>query len=161
MSLAYASGMRLTSARLNKPLPLYAERTVDLSRTSNTTLTADGSLTIANLQAGMVYEARLRLIYRAGGTTTVPGLKIDYTIPIGADTTSAMFRVEGATARAGANGAVGGIICRTTDAVMDHTMILIMGGSAGTLTFRWAQNATSASATTIAAGSYLLLTPLS
>jgi hypothetical protein len=161
MAITISSGMRLTPARLNALGPLIASKTADQSIASSTTLTNDSALLIPNLVANAVYEIRLHVLFRAAASGAIPGMKVDLTVPSGASITGSAFAGSGTLGACIGNGAVGGIACATANGIFQEFGLLVMGASTGTLQFRWAQNTSSASATTVASGSYLLLTQVS
>jgi hypothetical protein len=158
MSITIATGMSLTPARLNALAPLYARKTVDQSIASSTALTNDSALLIPNLVAGAVYELWLHVLFRAAASGAIPGMKVDLTVPSGAAIAGSAFELTGTLGLCVGNGAVGGIAAATSNAMFRESGLLVMGASAGTLQFRWAQNTSNASATTVASGSYLRLT---
>jgi hypothetical protein len=164
MAITISSGMRLTPARLNALGPLIARKTADQSIASSTTLANDSALLIPNLVANAVYELQLHVLYRAALAGATPAMKVDFTVPSGASIVGSSFHLGNPSSTLGVcvgNGAVGGVQALTTNSVLREFGLLVMGASAGTLNFRWCQNISSASATTVASGSYLLLTQVS
>lgn len=157
MTIAFPSGSRVTPVLMAQVIPLSARRISDQSLPSSTTLTNDNTLFLSGMVASAVYEMQLYVLFRAALSGSTPGMKVDFTLPSGASISDASFEVSGTTAIPGANGAVGLINCATSNAVLKETGLLVMSGSTGTLQFRFAQQVSSASAVTIATGSYLKL----
>jgi hypothetical protein len=161
MAITISSGMRLPPARLNALGPLIARKTSDQSIASSTTLANDSALFLPNLVANAIYELRLHVLFRAAAGGAIPGMKVDFAVPSGASITGSAFQLSGSLGLCVGNGAVGGIAAATANGIVQEFGLLVMGASTGTLNFRWAQNTSSASATTVASGSYLLLTQVS
>lgn len=158
MSITIASGMRLTPARLNALFPVVVRKNADESRASTTTLTADSALLLPNLVANAVYQVVLVALIRSAASGATPGMKTDFTLPAGASMAAGTFlytlpAVNYATT--GANGSVLGISLPAVAGPFRVDALLVMGGAAGTLAFRWAQNTSSATASVVATGSWL------
>lgn len=134
--------------------PVWVRKTLAENVPSSTTLQNDDELVLA-LAASATYEVWLTAVFRAAAAGATPGFKVDFTVPSGADMTNAYFELSAQMAATNANGQVGGIICATSNAIFKEQFTIITT-NAGNLQFRWAQNASSASATTVDAGSKLL-----
>lgn len=166
MSANLRAGQKLTASVLNAAIdrnePLYAEKTADQSVTSSTVLVNCTSLS-APVAANCSYFFNVYLEFSAA---TAGDLNIDFTGPAGhtmrwvghsvistaAATSGDLImqrRIEGDTwdfAGAGASRAVARPNGR-----------LVIGGTAGTFQLRFAQLVSSGTATTIHAGSFLVL----
>lgn len=142
-------------------LPTVINKTVDQSKTSDTTLAADNTLTVS-LAASSRYVIRLGISYDLVAST--PGLKWRLTGPTGTGFRIRAYyqtKVPGGTALNNvgvdtgysinhsevASGGNGGFI-----SVEAH---ILSGATAGTFAFEWSQNTSSASATVVRAPSYL------
>lgn len=154
--MAVQSGDRLSPAKLNPLGTIVVRKTLDEPRSSSPTIANDNTLFVPNLAVGGVYAVELQVLFRAAVAGATPGLKVDFSAPSGADITSFAFAISGTLGQTVA-GAVGGITAATSNGILRITGLLVMGGSSGTLRFRWAQNTSSGSATTVASGSYLRL----
>jgi hypothetical protein len=147
---------------------LYAQKTVDSSRSSTTTLADDPELTLT-LAASGTYTIRAAVTYNA---PSAAGLKMNFNI--GTGVTLKAWNVIGCNVSGaftqGSNVTVGGGAVNTTDiATQNGTVnhgnsnvfyhdVIVATGSSGTYTFtlRWAQNNFSATSATVMYGSYLL-----
>lgn len=139
--------------------PVY--KTFDTARASNTTLTADPDLAIT-VAANAVYVLDGNIVF-TGDLPTIADFKADWTIPIGA-----VFRWS-------RNGYPVNNSSNLDTVETDHSTIRVLGtyGSAtnltaairgrvvttnpGVITFRWAQNTSSATQTIVRGGSWLRL----
>jgi hypothetical protein len=158
------SGQDITAASLNNMQPLNAYKPTATSRASTTTLTADPNLAAAVVASG-VYEVECYLDY-TGAAQGSGDLKFGWTGPSGAALSwSALgFAVSGgfttpelicnntitSTRQVGSNSG------STVDCWIKG--VLTVSSTAGTLTFTWAQNTSSSTATVLSAGSWLRLT---
>lgn len=145
--------------------PVEAYKTLDQSVTSSTTLADDGELFVS-VAASCRYEVYARVKYTAA---TAGDLKLGWSGPSGAtliwnmggpasgvtDATGSPY--WGANTLAGTD-IVGGT---GTDLICQPSGILVTSTTAGTLRLRFAQGTSSATATTIYAGSSLVLRRLS
>jgi hypothetical protein len=136
-------------------------KSADESRASNTTLTADSTLTFA-MSANKTYFIRAMIAYYS--TSGTPDLKFDFTGPAtpvsvigqGSKTaindgvlTSFVFNTYAGTALT---------ITGTDNSALGYLKVEMMvrnGANAGTFAFRWAQNTSDPTNTTIVAGSML------
>lgn len=136
-----------------------AYKTLDESIVNSITLQDDNELFIADLTANAVYEMHLYTLFRSTAAGLTPGMKVDFTLPSGANIDNASFTLSstGAYAITNANGGVTGIRAELFNSVFEETALLIMGSNRGRLQFRWSQDALSAASTTVAQGSYLSL----
>lgn len=138
--------------------PLFARKTSNQAITSSASLTNDTALLIPNLVANAVYRVELSVQYFSAASGTTPGLQVDFTLPAAADVGFMSYELTGQLGRALTNGAVTGITATTSISFLKMDGLLVMSATAGPLQFRWAQNVSSGSHTTVASGSYLLLT---
>lgn len=134
-------------------------KAIDELVVSSITLQNDNELFIPDLVPNAMYKMHLYTLFRAGAAGLTPGMKVDFTLPVGANIHNASFTLSttGGYAITNANGGVTGISAALGNSVFEETALLIMGGNRGTLQFRWSQDALSASATIVARGSYLSL----
>ena len=143
-------------------LPTSAETTVtkqsNESVSSSTTLQNDDELKYA-MSANTNYHFEISVLY-TGGTTG--DMKFSITTPSGGDLWASGFIPSGGTVSlfgpiTSSGGVVSGLdALGTTNPTMIFIRGVVMNGAtAGDLQFQWAQNASSATATTVYAGSYL------
>jgi hypothetical protein len=147
-------------------VPLVAFKNADQNVTSSTVLVNDTALVLTP-RINCLYWMELYLNYE-GAATGTGDLKGQFTVPAGAalnyselhNSTATITtvvlgqRASAATFAAGTNG--GGSVqplyaCGT----------FLMGSTAGNLQFQWAQNTSTATSTTVHAGSVLLLRRIS
>lgn len=144
---------------------LFARKTANESVTSSTAFQDDDHLTLT-VEANVIYEMIAFIIYDGA---TAGDLKTTWSAPAGAtlDWTPTGL-LTSATVASGSlkmshstlpdNESVGtigtGVGNRT---VMRPTGLLVVGGTAGSFTFRWAQLTSDVTATTVLANSYLRL----
>lgn len=137
----------------------FVRKTADESVTSSTTLQNDDALALA-VGANEVWEVEASIRY--SGASATPDLKMDFTSPAGASGVLAAFgsvstgdvhqapqewSITGAfTQTFGTGGGVRTVLAKG---------VLITAGTAGNLQCRWAQNTSSADATTVKANSYI------
>jgi hypothetical protein len=138
---------------INDRTPLWVRKTLAESVTSSTALQNDDELVLA-LAASATYEVWLTVLARAAAAGATPGMKIDFTTPSGADMTNAYFETSGVMALTAASGLETGFSLQTTNGLIKEQFTIITTNS-GNLQFRWAQNASSANATTVDVGSKL------
>lgn len=134
--------------------PLWVRKTLAEALTSSISLQNDDELVLA-LAASATYEVWLTVLVKAAAAGGTPGLRVDFTVPSGADMTNAYFEISGSMALTNASGGVTGINLNTTDLVFKEQFTIITT-NAGNLQFRWAQQVSSANATTVDVGSKLL-----
>jgi len=151
----------LTAADMNAwTVPLAAYRTTTQSVTSSTTLQNDNALSVA-VAANAVYIVELALIYDAD---TAGDLKLGWTIPAGASITNVADSMLTGTAAAttddqmtaGTTNPVAGGLGAGTNCGFVGKWLLTISSTSGTLQLQWAQGTSSATATRLFAGSYLL-----
>lgn len=111
-----------------------------------------------NVDANAYYTGELWIAFTSAPAA---GLRVDFTAPVGATMEASGFLVvvAGATTFAATSvlGNVSGIVSSGAAAPYMNKFTLVTGANAGTLQFRWAQNAANASNTTVNVGSYLEL----
>lgn len=175
MSLAFAAGQEITADMLNRILRREVTKASPEDVTSSTTLQTDDELTYS-VEAGRTYAvvAHLAVTGAAAGD-----IKVDWTVTGGLAqvTPRACFgpgiNTTDATATAAAANTVGvnrssvhdlttavayGLDGTATTAIREE--FTVAATTTGVLTMRWAQNSSSATKTTVAAGSRLVLTPI-
>jgi hypothetical protein len=169
----FATDEVLTAANMTTYLAqqAYVVKSVDETVTSSTVLQADNELTIA-VSANTKYHVELILIYR---TLAAADLQLGWTGPASAtmawvadDFTSAATANVGPVART-LQAITGGPSAGGVESVPgtgDNLFALPKGmlevaGTAGSLTFRWAQLASNATGSVVLAGSTLILTRIS
>ena len=159
------AGGRLTAAMLQGVAPYAVIKGADETVTSSATLQNDDALFLAvAANTSWLFDAYLDY---EGGTLGASDLKYEWTVPSGAalrygaahlDTSGNNIcsdtHPDGAAVSAGTNG--GG---DTRSVKMYGT--LIVGGTAGTLQLKWAQNTSSGTGTIVHAQSYLTLWQIS
>jgi hypothetical protein len=152
-----------------EPYRNFVRRTANSTAVNNSTvLVNDGVLTLPVL-ANAIYQMELFLIYNSNATAD---FKIAFTAPAGAAMTWGQLGLD--TAVAGAGSVAGDVRAGVTtiagnlpyggagaDACGIAVGVLVMAGTAGTLTVQFAQNTANVSNTTIQAGSALWLKPVS
>lgn len=159
----WAAGSKITAAGLLEMEPLFAYKTGATTITSSTAVVADPDLQV-NLGIG-VYAFEMFVSY-TGAATGTGDLKMDFNYtgsfttsawtPFGATISSVSAMnvfspaVGGGTQSVGSDGTSVGMAAKPVG--------LIATSTAGTLQWRWAQNTSSATATTVRAGSWLRVT---
>lgn len=152
------TGDEPTAADLATWVPILAHKTTDQTLASSTTFQNDTVLA-ATVAANVKYEFRLYGLIRASNSTN-GGMKVQFSLPSGANIDNATFRFGGNTspgAPTNANGGVGTITLTTSNVLFMEEGLLVMGSTAGTFQWQWAQNSSSTNNTIMSAGSYLLL----
>jgi len=155
--------------------PLAAYKTSDTARSNVTTRSADPDLQLA-LAASATYSITAYLSYQTGNTAGI-GFAFAFAFTGGTPggRWGAWYRVAGdtgTTTNAGPSGAVDfnwtgtAVTSGTWNAAAtpgdghSHAVLIeglaIIGGTAGTLSFNWAQDSSNATAVTVQAGSKLL-----
>lgn len=140
-------------------------KTADESVTSSTTLQNDNHLLVSVL-ANSEYEIIVRMAVNGGASGDV---KMAWTVPSG--TTGQRFSsgpaVSSATSTADTTVRASGLTDSFTTEInygvfstgqqsfIEETLYVVTAGTAGTVQLQWAQNASSATATTVEAGSYI------
>jgi hypothetical protein len=146
---------------------LFVRKTGTQSVSGSTVLVNDTQLTL-NVAASAIYELSSLLLYdgdAAGdlqlGWSVPAGTTLDYAA-MGLGVTATLF-TDDQTAYfnlSTVNPSVGALGAGTTCAVR-LSGLLVVGGTAGAVTFRWAQRTASATATRVFANSYLYFRRLS
>lgn len=148
--------------------PLFARKTATESVTSNTTVQADDHLFVT-LEANSTYVLDMWL----NGTGADAGdLKYNFTYPSGTSVAAGAATYN--TASTGAAPVINslGSASDGTSPTIDFTAgtiagvsisvivrgLVVVGATAGNLALQWAQNSSNGTATTLDAGSYLMLT---
>lgn len=146
-----------------QPRLLVARKTLDETVNNNATMQNDDELTVA-VEANKVYLVRLLLVYSTGVT---PDLDLSWGAPSGSTLQWAVnalgFNQSGSTINSidrfalavGSARPAGGTTTQPVIAL--PTGLLVVGGTAGSLTLRWSQDVADASDTTVHAGSLLTL----
>lgn len=155
-------GQVLTSSDVNTWfVPLAACKTADQNLASNTTLQNDNTLFLP-AAVNAIYWFECVLHYK--GTTAGSGdLRVNWSVPSGATLrASGIYLSTGLTAQIGVEVVSGTTFtCGTngTGNPLSLTMegSVIMDGTAGNVQLQWAQNTSSGTATTVMAGSALVL----
>lgn len=140
---------------------LFALKTADESVTSNTTVQADDHLSVS-VEANRTYSVEGYLIVQSPSAT--PDFRASFSL------TSGTFHVTGLQTDEGEDGVIPGLYMTGANRVfalfanvetgIPIKGVVMVGGTAGSFTLMWAQNSSSASATTVRAGSWMRLTPL-
>lgn len=164
------AGQIATADALNNPGPVtqtYVIKPADESVTSSSTLQDDDHL-LLSVAANAIY--RVETIIKYVSTSTTPGFQMAWSGPTGASLlwvpcglgfgdTSSNDKIDMAARDITAASSLA--TPSSAGNVALPTGILTVGGTAGTLKFRWAQVSGNATATTVKAGSLLQLTRLS
>ena len=153
------AGTQPTSLLLQRMLPLIAEKASDQPLTSSTTLASDSALLVP-LEASAKYDVELKLYY-TGGTTGSSDLKFAWTVPSGTTITGSALAISNplgvallyytqatASVFSASNGTGNPFGIRVWGTV-------VTSSTTGNLQLTWAQNTSSATATTVKAGSLL------
>jgi hypothetical protein len=152
----FPAGHEPSAGEYQALLPLRAKKTADQTLASNTTLQNDTALYTSTMDPNGVYEVLLYALIKSNSGTN-GGLKTSFSLPGSADFSNAIFELQAASRGPAANGTVSGITLATTNSILTIRGELVMGGSAGTLQFQWAQNSSNAATSVVSAGSFLLL----
>lgn len=158
------AGTTYTASLIQSIVPPAGFKSADTSRASTTTMTADPDLTMPLVANGW-YTFELWLNYE-GGTEGSSDMQFTWSVPAGATLRGSADYVNNAgttivevyftastTLQPGTNGsgAIRGVTARGS---------VQMSTTAGNLTFKWAQNTSSATPTIVHSGSYLKTTRL-
>lgn len=158
-----AVGTRLTADFLASMLEVSARKGSATSRTSTTVQAADPDLVVA-VDANAVYELVGAIHYTALTGASSGGITFGWTLPAGAsgdivysgkDTTTSVGNNNDQTLSAAMSGTAsfGALASGNTGFSISGTFIT--SGTAGSLTFTWAQRTSSVTATTVQANSYI------
>lgn len=141
------------NAEIKRLRPVFVAKTVDESVTSSTTYQDDDELLVA-AEASVTYLGEMQLLVDSDAAADI---KARLTLPTGATATS-WGLYKNAVATVVTDMAVGaGIATSGSDEPLLYKGLLVMSTTAGDVTVQWAQNASSAIATIVKAGSYLVL----
>jgi hypothetical protein len=163
MSIALASGMRITPPRINALIPLYAVKTADESISANTAAQDDDHLFVT-VEAGARYRLMMTLLI--GGTSNIPDLRAVFAMPAGSTLSAGgLGLTAGDVLNVGALSAqtaspVGPYIFGTPTSGVITALIpgdLAVGATGGTCRLQWSQQTSNAAATVLKAGSWLEL----
>src|SRR5215217_1964046 len=145
---------------------LFVRKPADTGRVSTVTLADDPHLTLT-AAAGVTYEVSGFVIYDGDnaadlilGWTVPSGATLDwyaggYQTGVGTGGVAATIRQQYATAAS--TGEPVGATTTGSKVVSRPQGLLVVGGTGGAVTLRWAQSVSSATTTTVYAGSYLRL----
>lgn len=173
MTLEITSGNPITAAAINAIIPIYVDKTAGKSMTSDTTIANDNHLFYDFAASRVGHTYRVQAVLAVTGAAA-GDIKVDWTTTgtivtakarqcrgpdVGtADVTaSAAYRTSGGHALA--DDITYGCDGTNTSAITEEFVVGIT--AAGRLQMRWAQNASSGTATTVTADSFLLITPIS
>jgi hypothetical protein len=165
MTLSVNAGGSATAAFIDQIAPLGVVKPTDESVTSSTTMQNDNDL-LVSLVANATYKFECYLDYE-GGTQGASDIKWQWAIPAGTNLHYQPLFVgtTGNIAGASTFGAATVGTARTNGAAflcaIGMSGGIIVGSTAGTLQLQWAQNTSSATATTVHASSTLTLWRLS
>lgn len=161
----FTAGVPLTAAQLNA-LGLYAVKTADQSVTSSTTLVNDTHLSITLPSVGS-YLVDVWL-YALSAANAAGDLAVGFTYPTGTlniggagpDSALASGNIEPGqwgAALSQPSGTIFNSYGLSTGAVTIHLHGLFIATATGTLQLQWAQLASNANASTLKAGSHMLV----
>lgn len=155
----WSAGQRVTAAQLAAMLPTVVVKAADEAVTSSTTLQDDNHLILA-LEANATYTVEGVLFY--DGQFNAGNLKLTWSLPSGATFLwgvsapatggAAAFASQAVTTGNLSVGTYGTGGSKTTCRI---SATVVTSGTAGSMTLRWAQDASHATATTIYAKSWL------
>ncbi|WP_377271934.1 hypothetical protein [Peterkaempfera sp. SMS 1(5)a] len=160
---AWLAGQRITAAKLIASQEQLAYKTTSTPRTSTTTIANDPDLTLA-VEANAIYSLEGLLVYNGGSTND--DLRMGWAAPASASLTW-VATGQGLTASTGIGTVVTdaqdltsnayslGTIANTRGMTAMIRGLLITAGTAGFLTLQWAQFTSSATATSMLAGSHI------
>lgn len=158
------AGARITAAMLRGVAPLAAYKTVNTTMTSSTTYTSDPELLLPNVPANAVLLYVASILY-SSGTASSSDFKYQMINSAGGGSweyQSIGYNGAGATTTTTVAKTAGGGVALssgpTAGAAMSALSIgtFIAGSVGGPVKFQWAQNTSSASTTTLYAGSFLM-----
>ena len=167
----FTPGQIPTADVLQDLVPLYARKTADESVTSSTTLQNDDELAVT-VSAGGIYTLDAFILFTGNETGD---FQCRFTFPSGSTLHFAAYAPAPGDAGFNTGGSAGnveffarqnttsspsGVIIYSGSTAQVHLRLvgtLVVGSSAGTLQFQWAQNTSNGTATTVKAGSWLKL----
>jgi hypothetical protein len=146
---------------------LMVRKTIDEAVTSSVTLQADDQLFLP-VAANSFYQLDCFLMY-TGAADPAGGFGLDWTGPAGFSMSWASYGVNGAIAAGSLTDH--DVVALSNNGLRNHGSnnvgtvmsmrpagVVATAGTAGTLTLRWAQGASNATATTLKANSFITLT---
>jgi hypothetical protein len=149
-----AAGSVLTADDLRKFACVSAHKSGDETDNASATFQDDDHLSTAVVANG-IYIIQMHFVYNAN---TTANFKWQFTTPAGSSF-SGLTQIWNAGGLAWIAGLVDGVTGMNGTAALDVPVLvngtLYVGGTAGTLQFRWAQNTSNASNTVVRKGSYL------
>jgi hypothetical protein len=162
-------GDLVTADGLTAMQPDFTYKSTATSRTNNT-MTDDPDLVTPTLAANASYFVEFGIRYASAGLAT--GFRTAWTMPAGVTTAnrdvvgigSTQTDSDNAGARSGVHAYTSTIITygtrnnNTLQIKAYETSTVFMGATAGTIALSWAQVTTGATATTVAAGSWVRVT---
>lgn len=164
-------GQTLTAALLNdwfdRAIPLRVSKTADESVTSVAAVQNDDVLVLP-VVANVDYEVWLMAVCATAASAT-PDLRAGFSFPAGATFSGNIWAPDTAAAAAVATTSYAGFVNNASpfntprglingsNLVYLYQGVLKMGGTGGNFQFQWSQNTSAAEATTIKAGSELVL----
>lgn len=144
--------------------PVFARKTADEARASNTTVADDGptggSLALAGLVAGAVYRVEGVLMYDGGAGASAGLFDWKFSVPAGSTMTYSYSRENPSGSYTGAYPAAGSTTVTANTTGVGTTMSVTLNGllvcaSNGTLKLQWAQDVSKATATHLLTNSWL------
>lgn len=160
----WAAGQKVVAATLMAGTVYFIQKASNTSRTSVTAMADDPELTM-QLAGNSVYSVEFFLYYASGSTGkfttswTVPsGLNSAGRAALGLDSSVSNSTPEGVM-RSGVHGYATGVTygdrAGTNSLYAMENAVISTGSIGGTLALGWTQSASSATATTLAAGSWM------
>lgn len=140
--------------------PVFARKSTDEARASDTTLANDTSLVLPGLVNGAIYEIDGVINYHGGAGGSAGFFKWAFAVPSGSTMTYAYARENESGVFSGAYPS-GGTTTNTANTTGVSTTMcvqlrgILICGSNGSLQFKWAQDTSVGTATTVEANSWL------
>lgn len=162
-SAGYVAGSKVRASSLNDDFafvaPIIVRKTVDENVTNSTTYQDDDEL-LASVEANAVYACWLKITYASPATAD---FKIYGSWPTGATAPDWHYTHDGGSGVGNATLGLTGIpgTAAGTKDPFDWHGLLIVGATAGTVQWKWAQFTADVGTTTVYAGSYFVLQRLS
>lgn len=155
----FRDGGRLTGAALRGIAPLCAYKSIAQAVASSVTLQSDDAL-LLQLAANAVYYFRCKLGY-SGAASGSGDLKLGWSLPGSASMDYALYGNHGGSATPGwweTQSSVPGLNTEGAGASLACVMrgTVTTGEAPGAMQLQWCQNTSSATATTVLAGSSLI-----
>lgn len=165
----------LTSTKVNEIIGgingfggLFVRKTVQENLTSSAVQQDDDELVMA-VAAASIYTVDVTL-FASSAANAAGDIQVGYTFPSGASLLIGGFGLD-TTLPSGSNGpiqtngtgpvsgaAIAGYGLSTTSTTIRHSGIIIVSSTAGNLRVQWSQFISNANATSVLAGSYMILT---